>query len=151
MRFTPSLKPFSWIFLVVLASSCSKDITPDSLLGADDPVPEFRDLIAAGAEDVPASDSLFCWYEIFDCWPHHRLSPYNVAVGMYASFPCQQPCTDTIEHTIYQYAPSKGIWLWDHAKMVAMDDSCWAHAAVDLNAVWSDSEGKWVIPSMPWQ
>ena len=151
MRFTPSLKPFSWIFLLVLASSCSKDITSDSLLGADDPVPEFRDLIAAGAEDVPASDSLYCWYEVFETDTIRRLSTCNVGVGMYLSFPCEQPCPDTLERWIYQYATSKGFWLMDHAKMVSLDDSCWEYSAGDMNAVWSEDIERWVIPSMPWQ
>ena len=53
--------------MVTLAFSCSKDTAPDSLLEVSDPVPEFRDLIAAGAENVPNSDLLYCWYEVFEC------------------------------------------------------------------------------------
>ena len=151
MRFTPFSKLLSLSLLVALAFSCSKDIAPDSLLGANDPAPEFRDLIAAGAVDVPASDSLYCLYEVFECH-RHRLSTYGVVVGMYMSFPCEQPCPDTLERTIYQYAPSKDIWLFDHAKMVSLGDSCSEYAAhEDLNVLWSDSAGRWVIPSMPWQ
>ena len=151
MRFTPSSKSLLLVLMVALAFSCSKDTAPDSLLEVSGPAPEFRDLIAAGAEEVPDSDLLYCWYEVFECHTH-RLSTYSVGVGMYMSFPCEQPCPDTIERTIYQYAPTKDIWLMDHAKMVSLDDSCWEYAAQeDLNALWSDSLGRWVIPSMPWQ
>jgi hypothetical protein len=151
MRFTPSSKSLLLVLMVALAFSCSKDTAPESLLDLNGPAPEFRDLIAAGAEEVPDSDLLYCWYEVFECH-RHRLSTYNVSVGMYMSFPCEQPCPDTLERTIYQYAPSKDIWLMDHAKMVSLDDSCWEYAADgDLNALWSDSLGRWVIPSMPWQ
>ncbi len=115
MRFTPSSKSLSLVLIVALAFSCSKDTAPESLLDLNGPAPEFRDLIAAGAEEVPDSDLLYCWYEVFECH-HHRLSTYNVSVGMYMSFPCEQPCPDTIERTIYQYAPTKDIWLMDHGQ-----------------------------------
>ncbi len=97
------------------------------------------------AEGEPSSDSRYCWYEIFEMDPMHTFSTENMAVGMYMSFPCEQPCADTIEHTIYRYEKSGNRWLWDSAKMVSMDDSCWEYSAVDMNASWNSRKGAWVI------
>lgn len=143
-------KPLSLVLLVVLASSCSKDMNTDSFLGEDDYTPQNRDLMTIQPEDVPSSDTLFCLYEVFETLPHHNYSTYGVGTGMYITFPCEQPCTDTIEHYIYQHEPSNSRWLWDKAKMVALDDSCTQHESL-LNAVWNDRIKQWVIASMPWQ
>jgi len=142
--------PLSLVLLVILASSCSKDINTDSFSGEDDFLPQNRDLMTIQPEDVPSSDTLYCLYEVFETLPHHLFSTYGVATGMYITFPCEEPCTDTIEHTIYQHEPSNSRWLWDSAKMVALDDSCTQHEML-LNAVWNDRLDRWVIASMPWQ